>query len=65
MALKRKKLGKRDTPPTPVEIELPPRGYKPTKAELEEEFDMPGASMERIRKAFFRPVRVKRKQPGK
>ena len=29
----------------------------PTTAELEEEHDMPGADMETLRKAFFRPMR--------
>lgn len=37
-------------------ITLPSRDYQPTKAELEEEFDMPGADDETIRKAFFQPV---------
>ena len=44
----------------PVErsITMPSRDYQPTKAELEEEFDMPGASLDTVRSAFFRPVRV-------
>ena len=43
----------------PREITLPPRTYQPSRAELREEFDMPGASMETVRKAFFRPFKVK------
>lgn len=42
----------------PVEIEMPPRDYQPSVAELREEFDMPGASMKQVRQAFFRPVRI-------
>jgi hypothetical protein len=44
--------------PKPREITLPPRTYQPSRAELREEFDMPGASMETVRRAFFRPVKV-------
>lgn len=44
----------------PVErsITMPSRDYQPTKAELEEEFDMPGADIKTVRSAFFRPIRV-------
>ena len=44
--------------PEPVEIDVPHRGYQPSKAELEEEFDMPGMSLERIGEVFLRPVRI-------
>ena len=37
-------------------VKMPDRGYQPRKAELEEEFDMPGASLKTVRSAFFRPV---------
>jgi len=30
--------------------------YQPTKAELEQEYDMPGMSEKEVRKAFFNPV---------
>ena len=39
-------------------LTLPPRDYQPSKAELEEEYDMPGADIDTLRKAFFRPVQV-------
>ena len=39
-------------------IDLPPRDYQPTKAEKEETFDMPGADVETVRSAFFRPIRA-------
>ena len=32
---------------------LKPASYQPSKAELEEEFDMPGADMDTLRQAFF------------
>ena len=39
-------------------LAVPPRDYQPSKAELEEEYEMPGADMDTLRKAFFRPVEV-------
>ena len=44
------------------EITLPPRDYQPTKAETEREYDMPGADIVTVRKAFFRRVRVKKEK---
>lgn len=41
------------------EITLPPRGYQPSKAELEKGVDMPGADMKTVREAFFRPIKVR------
>lgn len=32
---------------------LKPASYQPSQAELEEEFDMPGADIDTLRKAFF------------
>ncbi len=46
-------------------ITLPPSDYQPSRAELREAFDMPGAGPEKIRRAFFRPVDVRRKKPEK
>ena len=44
---------------TPKEITLPSRkDYQPSRAELREEFDMPEADIETVRKAFFQPVTV-------
>ena len=39
-------------------IVLVPRDYEPSKAEREKAFDMPGADIETVRSAFFRPIRV-------
>ena len=44
------------------EIALPPRDYQTTKAELEEEHDIPGAEVRTMRSAFFRRVRVKKEK---
>ena len=44
------------TPPLPV----PPNDYQPTEDELEEEFDMPGLSLDQVRERFFRPFRFTR-----
>ena len=48
--------------PEPATLELPPTDYQPSKAELEEEeeFDMPGMSMEKVRETFRRPFRIVR-----
>ena len=46
--------------PEPVELVLKPSSYQPSKAEMEEEFDMPGLSMNKIRAAFFRPFAIRR-----
>lgn len=44
--------------PRKRKVTLPHRDYQPSKAEMEEEFDMPGADPETLRRAFFRPVKV-------
>ena len=41
-------------------ITLPDQTYQPPKAEREKEHDMPGASLKTVRRAFFRPVNVRR-----
>ena len=43
--------------PEPQALRGPPEGYQPTKAELEEEFDMPGLTLEQARAFFMRPFR--------
>ncbi len=43
--------------PEPRTISVPRGDYQPTKAELEEEVDMPGMSADQVRDAFFRPFR--------
>lgn len=50
---------KKTTQQKPKEITLPSRkDYQPSRAELREEFDMPEADIETVRKAFFQPVKV-------
>ena len=41
----------------PRTIKMPSRDYQPKKAEKEVEFDMPGADVETVRSAFFRPIK--------
>ena len=51
---------KRTPPPrrsTHHPLQEPPEDYQPTKAELEEEHDMPGLSLEQARGFFMRPRR--------
>ena len=48
--------------PEPVDLLMPPKDYQPSKAEQEEEIDMPGMSDEQLRETFFRPFRFV-KQP--
>ena len=45
--------------PEEREITLPPRDYQPTKADTEQEIDMPGADIVTVRNAFFRRVKVR------
>ena len=42
--------------PEPVDLDLPDREYQPSKAELEAEYDMPGAKLKDLVAAFFRPI---------
>lgn len=44
------------------EVAAKPSDYQPSKAELEEEFDMPGADMETLREAFFKPLKTEEKR---
>ena len=41
-------------------ITLPDQTYQPPKVEQEKKHDMPGASKKTVRRAFFRPVKVRR-----
>lgn len=45
----------------PLEEKVKPPTYQPSASELHEEYDMPGASMETLRKAFFKPLEAKDK----
>ena len=38
----------------PIPVKPKPSDYQPSKAETEEEIDMPGADLETVRRAFFR-----------
>ena len=49
--------------PEEREITLPPRDYQPTKAESEQEYDMPGSDIVTVRSAFFRRVKVRETNP--
>ena len=43
----------------PIDLELPSRTtYQPSRAELNEEIDMPGLSLKKVRKLFMRPIRA-------
>ena len=48
------------TLPDPLEVNMKPHSYQPSKAEMEEEIDMPGWSMDRVRKTFMRPIVTKK-----
>lgn len=50
---KRKKI------PVPVDLEISDRQYQPSRAELREEMDVPGLSLERVRTPFMRPFRFR------
>lgn len=41
--------------PDPVEVDVKPHTYQPNKAEMEEEIDMPGWSLDQVREVFMRP----------
>jgi len=43
------------TLPAPVEVDMKPSSYQPSKAEMEEEIDMPGWSRDQVRETFMRP----------
>ena len=58
---KEAKIRKRQPLPKPVTITLPDNKFQPRKAD--KGHGMPGASAERIRQAFFRPVIVRREWP--
>ena len=46
------------TLPDPVDLNLRSSKYQPTKAEKEKAIDMPGANIETVHAAFFRPIRA-------
>lgn len=44
--------------PEPRPVEMKPTEHQPSKAEMEEMFDMPGLSESEAFEAFFRPIRA-------
>ena len=54
---------KRRSVQEPRTLPFPPPGHQPSKAELEEEFDMPGLTDQEMRDTFFRPFRFVREEP--
>ena len=59
-----KQTRKRRPAQEPRTLPLPPPGYQPSRAELEEKFDMPGLTDEQVRETFFRPFKIVRAAPG-
>ena len=45
--------------PNEREIKLRPRTHRPSKAELEQEHNMPGADIRTVRRDFFRHIKVR------
>ena len=45
--------------PEPADLHIRSNKYQPTKAEQEEETDMPGMSLRQIRAAFMRPMNIR------
>ena len=43
-------------PPEPLEVDMKPSTYQPTKAEMEEEIDMPAWSRDQVCETFIRPL---------
>lgn len=48
---------KRQPIPDATVLPVLPEDHEPTRAELEDEFDMPGLSLEQARALFFQPFR--------
>ena len=55
---------KRKRPNQPIPeartITLPDKDFQPSKADMEAEYDTPGASMDTIRSTIFRPFNIRR-----
>ena len=56
-----RKKKSREPLPDPRYVDVQPTDYQPNKAEVEAETDMPDASRETVRRAFFRPILPKHK----
>lgn len=48
--------------PAPLPVPVPPPDHEPTEAELAQEFDMPGLTLDQVRERLFRPFRFVRKE---
>ena len=55
---KESKAIKSKKPRQPISIKMPHRDYEPSHTEMRQEYDMPGATREQMRKAFFIPVKI-------
>ena len=53
---------KRRAAQEPWPLPMPMPGYQPRKAELEEEFDMPGLTDQEARERFLRPFKAERQE---
>ena len=51
-------MKKKPAKPQPREVRVKPATYQPSKAELEEEFDMPGWTPGQLRKNVLGPVKL-------
>ena len=45
-------------PVQPITINMPHRDYEPSRAEMRQEHDIPGATRKQMREAFFSPVKI-------
>lgn len=58
--MKAKSTAKKQKLPEARTITLPGKDFQPSKADMEREYDMPGAPLQTIRSAFFRPFTIRR-----
>ena len=59
MTTKPPRKPKKPIPPART-ITLPPKDFQPSKADMEAEYDTPGASLDTIRSTIFRPFNIRR-----
>ena len=57
-------MKQRQKKPTKKVIPMPAASYQPSKADMEESFDMPKAKMSKLRKVFFTPVSFDNRDKG-
>ena len=56
---------KKSSKPKRRTVEVMNSAYQPSRSELREKIDMPTASLTTVRRAFFRPVVMRRASPSK